>query len=267
MHVTIATTNGTGHSGNRTYGIRFQMVDTGTITGLRFYRGVGDFTTGRALHLWSDAGTILGTASTSGEVDAAGWLTVTLGTPVAVTAGTYYVASYNVPNSAAYAYTLSNPVSASASFTSPASYYQVGLGNHPTVALPGENHYADVIFQPTAVSPWPVALKSVPPGGTTSQILNKSSATDYAALAPMVMRHADQGDPAGRRIVQSAAEQIDTLVRVLFEKGAPRVTLLGGLASPLEPWLSPDVRRRLKPADGDAVSGAIILAKRSLCAP
>ncbi|TGV13948.1 N-acetylglucosamine kinase [Mesorhizobium sp. M8A.F.Ca.ET.173.01.1.1] len=94
--------------------------------------------------------------------------------------------------------------------------------------------------------------------------MDRASATDYAALAPMVMRHADQGDPVGRRIVQSAAEQIDTLVRVLFEKGAPRVTLLGGLASPLEPWLSPDVRRRLKPADGDAVSGAIILAKRSV---
>ncbi|MBZ9696824.1 N-acetylglucosamine kinase [Mesorhizobium sp. CO1-1-7] len=95
--------------------------------------------------------------------------------------------------------------------------------------------------------------------------MDRASATDYAALAPMVMRHADQGDPVGRRIVQGAAEQIDTLVRVLFEKGALRVTLLGGLASPLEPWLSPDVRRRLKPADGDAVSGAIILAKRSVC--
>jgi glucosamine kinase len=94
--------------------------------------------------------------------------------------------------------------------------------------------------------------------------MDRSSATDYAALAPMVMRHADQGDAAGRRIVQAAAEQIDTLVRVLFEKGAPRVTLLGGLASPLEPWLAPDVRRRLKPADGDAVSGAIILARKSL---
>ncbi|WP_457152840.1 BadF/BadG/BcrA/BcrD ATPase family protein [Mesorhizobium sp. P5_C1] len=93
--------------------------------------------------------------------------------------------------------------------------------------------------------------------------MDRASATDYAALAPMVMRHADQGDPAGRRIVQGAAEQIDTLVRVLFEQGAPRVTLLGGLSSALEPWLSPDVRRRLKPADGDAVSGAIILAKRS----
>ena len=93
--------------------------------------------------------------------------------------------------------------------------------------------------------------------------MDRSTATDYAALAPMVMRHADQGDAAGRRIVQSAAEQIDALVRVLFDQGAPRVTLLGGLSSPLEPWLSPDVRRRLKPADGDAVAGGIILAKRS----
>jgi glucosamine kinase len=93
--------------------------------------------------------------------------------------------------------------------------------------------------------------------------MDRSTATDYASFAPMVMRHADQGDAAGRRIVQSAAEQIDTLVRALFDQGAPRVTLLGGLSSALEPWLSPDVRRRLKPADGDAVSGAIILAKRS----
>lgn len=93
--------------------------------------------------------------------------------------------------------------------------------------------------------------------------MDRATATDYAALAPMVMRHADQGDSAGRRIVQAAAEQIDTLVRTLFELGAPRVTLLGGLSSPLEAWLAPDVRRRLKPADGDAVSGAIILSRRA----
>ncbi|KGE00941.1 N-acetylglucosamine kinase [Rhizobium sp. YS-1r] len=93
--------------------------------------------------------------------------------------------------------------------------------------------------------------------------MDRATATDYAALAPMVMRHADQGDSVGRRIVQSAAEQIDTLVRTLFDLGAPRVTLLGGLSTPLEPWLAPDVRRRLKPADGDAVSGAIILARKA----
>lgn len=94
--------------------------------------------------------------------------------------------------------------------------------------------------------------------------MDRSTATDYAAFAPMVLRHADQGDLFGRRIVQGAAEQVDTLIRSLFEKGAPRVTLLGGLSTALEPWLAPDVRRRLKPADGDAVAGAIILAGRSL---
>lgn len=92
--------------------------------------------------------------------------------------------------------------------------------------------------------------------------MDQATATDYAVLAPMVMRHADQGDPAARRIVQGAAGHVDTLVRALFERGAPRVSLLGGLATPLLAWLAPDVRRRLKPADGDAVSGAIILARR-----
>jgi glucosamine kinase len=93
--------------------------------------------------------------------------------------------------------------------------------------------------------------------------MDGATATDYATFAPVVMRHADQGDAAARRIVQSAAEQIDALVRALFDQGAPRVSLLGGMASAIEPWLAPDVRRRLKPADGDAVSGAIILARNT----
>jgi glucosamine kinase len=92
--------------------------------------------------------------------------------------------------------------------------------------------------------------------------MDRASATDYATFAPLVMRHANQGDATGRRIVQNAAEQVDGLVRALFEQGAPRVALLGGLSSAIEPWLSPDIRHRLKPAEGDAVSGAIILARR-----
>jgi glucosamine kinase len=94
--------------------------------------------------------------------------------------------------------------------------------------------------------------------------MDGATATDYATLAPMVMRHADQGDPSARRIVQAAAEHIDALVRRMLDHGATLVTLLGGLAGPIEPWLAPDVRRRLKPADGDAVEGAIILARRSV---
>jgi glucosamine kinase len=91
--------------------------------------------------------------------------------------------------------------------------------------------------------------------------MDSATATDYATFAPLVMRHADLGDPVGRRIVQNAAEQIDGLVRALLERGAPRVALLGGLASAIEAWLAPDVRRRLSPALRDAMSGAIALAR------
>lgn len=93
--------------------------------------------------------------------------------------------------------------------------------------------------------------------------MDRASATEYATLAPLVMRHADQGDPSGRRIVQAAAEQVDGMARALADQGAPRISLLGGLSSAIEPWLSPDVRRRLKPADADAVAGALILARRA----
>jgi glucosamine kinase len=91
--------------------------------------------------------------------------------------------------------------------------------------------------------------------------MDNATATDYAAFAPLVMRHADAGDPVARRIVRDAAEQIDELVRRLFECGASRIALLGGLASSMQPWLAPDVQRRLVPVEGDAVDGALHLAR------
>jgi glucosamine kinase len=94
--------------------------------------------------------------------------------------------------------------------------------------------------------------------------MDRATATDYATFAPLVMRHADAGDPIARRIVREAAEQIDDLVRRLSECGAPRVALLGGLASSMQPWLAPDVQRRLVPVEGDAVDGALHLARRAV---
>ena len=94
--------------------------------------------------------------------------------------------------------------------------------------------------------------------------MDPATATDYATFAPLVMRHADAGDPVARRIVRDAAEQIDELVRRLAECGAARIALLGGLASSMQPWLAPDVQRRLVPVEGDAVDGALHLARRAV---
>ncbi len=94
--------------------------------------------------------------------------------------------------------------------------------------------------------------------------MDRATATDYATFAPLVMRHADAGDPVARRIVRDSGEQIDELVRRLIECGASRVALLGGLASSMQPWLAPDVQRRLVPVEGDAVDGALHLARRAV---
>lgn len=88
-----------------------------------------------------------------------------------------------------------------------------------------------------------------------------ATATDYATLAPLVLRHAGLSDPLARQIVRDAARAVDGLVRRLIACGAPRMALLGGLASAMQPWLAGDVQGHLSPAKGDAVDGALLLAR------
>ncbi len=91
--------------------------------------------------------------------------------------------------------------------------------------------------------------------------MDKAHATDYATLAPLVLRHADLGDAHARSIMQNAAAMIDAMVRTLFDRDVPRVSLIGGLSSAMEAWLAPDVRRRLSPVQGDAIAGALSLVR------
>lgn len=90
--------------------------------------------------------------------------------------------------------------------------------------------------------------------------MDKSSATDYARFAPLIMDHADRGDPVAEPIVQEGAQRIDRLIRVLLERGAPHCCLMGGLAPRLYDWLAAGVRKRLRDPIADALQGAIHLA-------
>jgi glucosamine kinase len=83
----------------------------------------------------------------------------------------------------------------------------------------------------------------------------------------MVMRHANRGDPVGRRIVERAADAIGDLLDLFLGKGIDRLSLVGGLADPIWPWLTPDLRVRLKPADADAAAGALLVARGRLSLP
>lgn len=92
----------------------------------------------------------------------------------------------------------------------------------------------------------------------------QATATDYATFAPMVLRHATAGDSIGRRVVERAADAIGDLLDTFLRHGITRLSLAGGLAEAMTPWLTPDLRGRLKPPDGDGVAGALLVARRRL---
>src|SRR3954462_9740917 len=95
----------------------------------------------------------------------------------------------------------------------------------------------------------------------------EARATDYAAFAPIVIRHANQGDPIGRRIVERAADAIGDLLDLFLARGIERLSLVGGLADAIKPWLTPDLRERLKRPDADAAAGALLVARGRLAVP
>jgi glucosamine kinase len=95
----------------------------------------------------------------------------------------------------------------------------------------------------------------------------EARAADYAAFAPIVMRHAGQGDPVGRRIVERAADAIGDLLDLFLSRGIERLSLVGGLADAMTPWLTPDLRARLRRPDADAAAGALLVARRRLDLP
>ena len=59
----------------------------------------------------------------------------------------------------------------------------------------------------------------------------QATATDYAAFAPMVLRHATQGDPIGRRIVERAADAIGDLLDMFLREELTGCRWSAGLRS------------------------------------
>jgi len=97
-----------------------------------------------------------------------------------------------------------------------------------------------------------------------SAVLWAQTATpkDYAAYAPQVIYAAQAGDAIAQAIVQQAARDLSRFIRALIDQGAPQVALFGGLAAPIAPWLPDTLRGFLAKPIGDALDGALHLARR-----
>jgi fibronectin type 3 domain-containing protein len=153
-------------------GVKFRTEVDGVITGIRFYKGSTNTGT-HVGHLWSRTGVLLATATFTNE-SATGWQQVTFSSPIAVTAGTTYVASYYAP-SGHYAQdvgyfattgTDNAPLHALQSGVDGANgVYRFGSSGFPNLAgYQSSNYWVDVLFTQTA----PAAPTGLATGSVTS---------------------------------------------------------------------------------------------------
>jgi glucosamine kinase len=89
-----------------------------------------------------------------------------------------------------------------------------------------------------------------------------ASATDYAAFAAIVIKHAQTGEPAATNLLRDAAVHIAGLVDAVLARGAPRVALVGGLVEFLKPHIPAATAARLTEPQADAMAGGILLARQ-----
>ena len=140
-------------------GVKFTVDTPGTITGIRFYKGTGNTGT-HVGHLWTATGTQLASVTFSGE-SATGWQQATFSSPVTVSAGTTYVASYLAPNGhyaeddgffAASGHRRPSPAPAEgrASTARTACTRPPARRRLPHArAMPSSNYWVDVVFSPS----------------------------------------------------------------------------------------------------------------------
>ena len=170
-----ATTPGTTQTadpGDYELGVKFRSEVAGYITGIRFYKHAGATGT-HVAHLWTAAGVQLAEATFTAET-ASGWQEVDLASPVAIAAGTTYIASYTWPGGY-YAYQ-GGAFTAAGVTDAPLTALQHGVegpngvynetpGAFPTAGN-GANYWVDVVFQGTDSVPPTITGRSPANGAT-----------------------------------------------------------------------------------------------------
>jgi glucosamine kinase len=94
-----------------------------------------------------------------------------------------------------------------------------------------------------------------------------ATSTDYARLAPIVINHAQQEEPAAVQLIKKAAQAIDKVAHALAKQQENTDKLLpccliGGVAPFIEPWVNEELRSRLVTRKDEPSQGAILLMRQ-----
>ena len=169
-------------------GVRFSTDVPGTITGIRFYKSQAN-SGPHTGSLWTADGVRLNTATFVDETES-GWQEVAFATPVAITPGATYVASYFAPRGGYLAeqgtFTTARGIDQAPLHALPGDngVYQYG-GGFPTQTYRGSNYFVDVTFTPDPSSqadtpPSAPSAAPIPEPGTQAWI-DRITATAFGA--------------------------------------------------------------------------------------
>jgi len=168
-------------------GVKFTSDVSGSILGLRFYKGSAN--TGTHIgNLWTNTGTLLATTTFTGET-ASGWQQANFSAPVAITANTVYVASYHTNVGG---YSVSQGYFATAGFDNPPLHalqdgasggnavYLQGAGGFPVNSINSDNFWVDVVFTSNVTTPAAPVISAVQATAVTAA----SGAITWATDSP-----------------------------------------------------------------------------------
>jgi len=94
------------------------------------------------------------------------------------------------------------------------------------------------------------------------EVVAQQSASFFAQLASIVFDCAAQGDELALRLVKDGAAYINDIAARLWQQKTQRLSLIGGIAPKLTPYLAPEVVERLTPALSAPELGAISFARQ-----
>ena len=97
--------------------------------------------------------------------------------------------------------------------------------------------------------------------------MNGALPRDFAKFVPAIVEHASADDRTAIELLRLAARHIDALAQRLLAFGVDRLSLAGSLAAAIEPWLEDATRQHLVVPLGDAVAGAVQLARATAESP
>ena len=149
-------------------GVKFRTTVDGRVSAVRYFKGASNTGT-HSGHIWSSTGALLAETVFAGETDS-GWQQADFAAPVAVHAGTTYVASYHSPGyySADEKYFAlgldSGPLRMLGDGEDGANgvYRYTATPAFPTDSFDGSNYWVDVVFTPDDLTPPEVSALSPP---------------------------------------------------------------------------------------------------------